>query len=52
MSVECIKGMTKNRHLAQSILDASWSKFFGMLSYKAASVGKIVKDMHCQTDDA
>lgn len=37
-----IKGMAKNHHLAQSILDASWSKFFGMLSYKAESAGKIV----------
>ena len=38
-----IKGMTKNRHLAQSILDASWSKFFGMLSCKAESAGKTVE---------
>jgi putative transposase len=37
-----IKGMTRNHHLAQSILDASWSKFFGMLSYKAESAGKVV----------
>jgi len=37
------KGMTKLRHLAQSILDASWNKFFGMLSYKAESAGKIVE---------
>jgi len=37
-----VKGMTKLRHLAQSILDASWNKFFGMLSYKAESAGKIV----------
>jgi putative transposase len=37
-----IKGMTRNHHLAQSILDASWSKFFRMLSYKAESAGKIV----------
>ncbi|MHC1610314.1 MAG: zinc ribbon domain-containing protein, partial [Candidatus Methanospirareceae archaeon] len=28
---------------AQSILDASWSKFFSMLSYKAESAGKIVE---------
>ncbi len=38
-----IKGMVRNRHLAQSILDASWGKFLGMLSYKAESAGKIVK---------
>ena len=38
-----IKGMAKNHHLAQSILDASWGKFFGMLSCKAESAGKIVK---------
>ena len=37
-----VKGMTKDYHLAQSILDASWSKFFGMPSYKAESAGKIV----------
>ena len=37
-----IKGMVKNHHLAQSILDASWSKFFGMLSCKAESAGTIV----------
>jgi len=36
-----IKGMVRNHHLAQSILDASWSKFFGMLSCKAESAGKI-----------
>ena len=38
-----IKGMVKNHHLAQSLLDASWSKFFEMLSYKAVSAGKIVE---------
>ena len=41
-----INGMAKNHHLAQSILDASWSKFFGMLSCKAESAGKIVKDVN------
>ena len=41
-----IKGMTRNRHLAQSILDASWSKFFGMLSCKAGSAGKIVEGVN------
>ncbi|MHC1611036.1 MAG: zinc ribbon domain-containing protein, partial [Candidatus Methanospirareceae archaeon] len=38
-----VAGMVKNHHLAQSILDASWSKFFSMLSYKAESAGKIVE---------
>ncbi len=41
-----IKGMVRNRHLAQSILDASWGKFLGMLSYKAESAGKIVGDVN------
>ena len=37
-----ISGMSKNRRFAQSILDASWGRFFGMLSYKAESAGMIV----------
>ena len=37
-----ISGMSRNHSFAQSILDASWSKFFGMLSYKAESAGTIV----------
>ena len=37
-----IKGMTRNHHLAQSILDASWSKFFGMLESKAEIAGSLV----------
>ena len=37
-----IKGMTKNHHLAQSILDASWSKFFRMLESKAEIAGSLV----------
>jgi putative transposase len=41
-----INGMVRNHHLSQSILDASWSKFFGMLSYKAASAGKIVQKVN------
>ena len=34
-----IRGMAKNRHLAQSILDASWSKFFRMVECKAEIAG-------------
>jgi|GEM_PF-4317489 len=35
--------MVRN-HLAQKILDASWAKFFHMLSYKAENAGRrIVK---------
>ena len=41
-----IKGMTRNHHLAQSILDASWSNFFGMLSCKAESASKVVKEVN------
>ena len=37
-----ISGMSRNHRFAQSILDASWSRFFGMLSYKAESAGTIV----------
>jgi len=43
-----IKGMTRNHYFAQSILDASWSKFFGMLSYKAEIAGKIVPKINPQ----
>jgi len=37
-----ITGMTKNHSLAQKILDASWGKFFQMLSYKAERANKRV----------
>jgi len=37
-----IKGMIRNRHLAQSISDVAWSNFAQMLSYKADNAGKIV----------
>ena len=37
-----VSGMSQNHRLSQSILDASWGKFFGMLLYKAESAGKIV----------
>jgi len=32
--------MVRNRCFAQSILDAGWGRFFGMLSYKAESAGR------------
>jgi putative transposase len=36
-----IKGMVRNKHLSRSISDASWSRFFEMLSYKAERAGSI-----------
>ncbi|MCW3135861.1 MAG: transposase [Canidatus Methanoxibalbensis ujae] len=34
--------MVRNHRLAQKILDASWSKFLQMLSYKAERAGRRV----------
>jgi putative transposase len=35
-----ITGMVRNHNLAKKILDASWSKFLQMLSYKAENAGR------------
>jgi putative transposase len=35
-----VTGMVRNHNLAQKILDASWSKFLQMLSYKAENAGR------------
>ena len=35
-------GMSKNHHLAKSIGDASWGKFFEILNYKAEEAGRLV----------
>ena len=37
-----IKNMVKNRHLAKSIVDASWGMFFNLLAYKAEEAGRTV----------
>ena len=37
-----IRGMVRNHNLAGKILDASWSKFLQMLSYKAENAGGVV----------
>lgn len=36
-----VKGMEKNRHLAKSISDCSWSRFVTMLSYKCDNLVKV-----------
>jgi putative transposase len=41
-----ITGMAKNHSLAQKILDASWGKFFQMLSYKAERANKRVVEVN------
>ena len=38
-----VKGMTKNHHLAQAIVDCSWSTFINMLEYKCDNLVKIDK---------
>jgi putative transposase len=35
-----INGMVKNHHLAKSISDAGWGKFYELCSYKAAEAGR------------
>lgn len=37
-----IKGMVRSKWIGQKILDASWGKFFQLLSYKAERAGKRV----------
>jgi putative transposase len=37
-----VKGMVGNHCLARKIHDASWSKFFQMLSYKAENAGRVL----------
>jgi len=41
-----ISNMIKNHFLADKILDASWSKFFQYLSYKAADAGKQILEVN------
>lgn len=35
-----VKGMVQNHHLARSINDSSWARFFDLLSYKAEYAGR------------
>lgn len=37
-----VTGMVRNRNFTKRILDASWSKFFTMLSYKAENAGRML----------
>ena len=37
-----IQNMVRNKHLSKPITDASWGKFFELLTYKAAEAGRIV----------
>jgi putative transposase len=37
-----VRGMVRNNCLARKIHDASWNKFFTMLSYKAENAGRMV----------
>ncbi len=37
-----IKGMVKNHHLAKSINDAGWGRFFEILNYKAEEAGRML----------
>lgn len=37
-----VKGMVRNHHLAKSISDSAWAKFFELLSYKAEEAGRVV----------
>ena len=38
-----VKGMTKNHHLAQAIVDCGWSMFINMLEYKCDNLVKVDK---------
>nr|MDO8080529.1 transposase [Candidatus Freyarchaeota archaeon] len=48
-----VQNLVRKRNLAQKILDASWGKFFQLLSYKAESAGGMVvrKDPWGTTQD-
>jgi len=37
-----ISGMVKNKHLARSVMDASWGELFRQLEYKAQATGSLV----------